>query len=132
MITLQSKAKKDLYRAGIEARRVNRDNRKARELLLRQGLPISPELEVIIRELDKNPTKDEKDSLLANPALQQEVLRLQNNHINSIPIDPLLLNGSANPTEDKSYYLDISEDDFEGENKALSIIDKGSKLALVN
>ena len=64
--------------------------------------------------------------------MQQEVLQLQNDYINSILIDPLLLNGSANPTEDKSYYLDILEDDFEGENKALSIIDKGSKLALVD
>ena len=81
-----NKAKKDQKEAGIRARKTNKGRRdKISELEgLRQEVP--PELRVVEREPDKNPTSNELDDLQPHLSLVQAVQELERLAANEPPV----------------------------------------------
>ena len=72
------KAKKDLNRRGVDARRAERERKKAFIELEAKGESIPAELYVVIRDPEKDPTPDELESLEPHPSLVQALNDLLN------------------------------------------------------
>ena len=72
-----NKAKKDQKDAGIRARKINKSRRDQIRELEASHQAIPPDLYIVEREPDKNPTSNELDDLLPHPSLVQAVQELE-------------------------------------------------------
>jgi hypothetical protein len=97
-----NKAKKALNRRGIDARKAERERKKAIIELQAKNKVILLDLLFPIRDPEKEPTLDELELLKPHPSLVQALEAIQP----SIPIDPQLIEGGSNSDSDVDIRLE--------------------------
>jgi hypothetical protein len=95
-----NKAKKALHRRGIDARKAERERKKAIAMLNKEFIPIG--LLSPIRDLSKDPTLEDLELLKPHPCLVQALEALQP----TVPIDPQLLTDSDSDSEKVAFQLE--------------------------
>jgi hypothetical protein len=97
-----NKAKNELHRKGVDARKAERERKKKIQALQSAREPVPEDLLIPIRDPEKDPTPEELESLKLHPAL--------------IPIDPELLGEqSTTVVEDESeveFILECQEEEI--------------------
>jgi hypothetical protein len=95
-----NKAKKALHRRGIDARKAERDRKKAIAEFNEEFIPI--ELLTPICDPSKDPTPEDLESLKPHPCLVQALEALRP----TIPIDPQLLTDSNSDSDEVAFQLE--------------------------